>query len=501
MRLKTALLLLLGIVVIAPLLAMLFVRWHMMASPAPKPDFIQFGRYMTALNLSHDPVAAKIRAQIADGPAALARERAAAQAEGIDLDPAHLQKPLPPADQNAATFYDRWNALRHKNPMALPMYAAPLGFRYAYTPTQLARVQAILNAHQDAMALLHQATDRAQCVRQEDWQHTGSLHLDDYAGLREGTRELNTESYLLAKQGRYAEAIADQARGFRIADHVASEPDLISNLVGIACEAITLSGMEGIMDIAGPNPVVASQVRQTISARHSHLSLKYALAGEAATTDQTFATLRTATPAALYATLASGTGGSGTPPPGPDPSARFSPDEQRFVSHLSDAAEAECLRHLRQMIAVTDAPRAVRLRYDADQARADASESADPVRRLSPVTSLTDILILDFGKTGEQNDQTTAREQMLMAGAEALEVKGRTGAFPAHLTGHYPDPFADGKPLGYRREGANGFVVYSVGPTGKFTGGLPGEHHWTPYQIAFRYPGPAQMTVPPDMLK
>ena len=55
-----------------------------------------------------------------------------------------------------------------------------------------------------------------------------------------------------------------------------------------------------------------------------------------------------------------------------------------------------------------------------------------------------------------------------------LSEKACTGAFPDALTGSFPDPFTD-KPLGYRHEGDDGFLVYSVGLNGTFDGGKPGD--------------------------
>ena len=54
----------------------------------------------------------------------------------------------------------------------------------------------------------------------------------ELAGLREDARELETESFLLAGQGKYSTAITNQALGFRVAQQAASDPTLINYLVG-----------------------------------------------------------------------------------------------------------------------------------------------------------------------------------------------------------------------------------------------------------------------------
>src|SRR5205823_10508510 len=68
--------------------------------------------------------------------------------------------------------------------------------------------------------------------------------------------------------------------GFNVAKHAASDPVLISYLVGVACEAITLAGMENILSMAGPDAEAAETVRTTLAAHRSPLSLRRALIGE-----------------------------------------------------------------------------------------------------------------------------------------------------------------------------------------------------------------------------
>src|SRR5207244_1431542 len=84
-----------------------------------------------------------------------------------------------------------------------------------------------------------------------------------------------------------------------------------------------------------------------------------------------------------------------------------------------------------------------------------------------------------------------ARGAVLSAAAALLVYKARHGAFPDRMEGALAelplDPFA-GRPLRYRREG-EGFVVYSVGPTGNFDGGRP-DGEKPKDQAFFRYPAP-----------
>ena len=450
----------------------------------PKPDFANLPAYIRALNASHDPQAIAIRKQIAVGPAALARERAAAQTAGVPLDVQALQRPMPPADQNAAPLYAQWDALRRQNPMRPPMYAQSLRYGYAYTPEQLEAVRTQYAAHQDALALLHQATDRPQYGSTRTWSFTD---FPNYALFREGAREINTESYLLAADGKYADAVADQARGFHIAGHVGSQPTLISHLVAVAVDAITLSGMKNILYLAGPDAAVDTQVRQAIAAARPRLSLKYALLGEAAITFATLGPLDKMGAAQFSTAFAPGTHTNASLP--------VTPQERHFVHDFLSAAEAQYLSRMLPLIAAAD------LSGPTRRAAFAANERSDPyTQSLNPVMALDAIFTPTFTQVEQKDDFIHAQEQVTMAAAAVLAARAGTGAFPESLPDGFLDPFT-GKPLGYRREGDNGFVVYSVGGDGTFRGGAQGEQKFNPVQAFFRYPGPTPQPVPPDMLK
>jgi hypothetical protein len=101
-------------------------------------------------------------------------------------------------------------------------------------------------------------------------------------------------------------------------------------------------------------------------------------------------------------------------------------------------------------------------------------------------------LSFDYEHFLNQIQSSEARAAVIRAGAAALAWKARHGAFPARLNEVlHPvptDPF-NGKPLRYRREG-NGFAVFSIGPSGTFSGGTPDNKPGN-LETVFRYPLPA----------
>ena len=306
------------------------------AAPMPAPDADPIGALRFALS-SPSPQARAVRREVAAGPAALARERAQARNEGLAVFPAQLNRPLPPDDRNAAPLYLRAAALRRSR-VRLPNYAETLSARFAYTPAQLDRIQKIYDDNPDVFALLRLATDKPQCVFTRDWAKDTFNFPPQAAGFRETARELRTEGVLSAERGRYVEAVATENRVYRVAQHAAAEPTLISYLVAEAMDSIASSGMQDVLSLAGPNADVDALVGQAVSDQSTRLSLRHALSGEAALSDAGFSMLRRGGPGSLVslftATLAA-----------PRPAAAFTPQERHFYAGLLDAAEAASLHN------------------------------------------------------------------------------------------------------------------------------------------------------------
>ena len=484
---------------IAVIAAGWFVQWRVSFALLPRPDWEHLGVYQSVLERSRHPRAIAIRSQINAGPAALARERVNAERDGIPLSVEQLPQPLPPVIRNAAPLYDRWNTLRRSRGLVLPGYADALSVRYAYTPAQIALVQKMVDAHAELFTLLHQATGRPQCVFTIGSRDPITGLLDgSNSSLREAARELETESYLLAHAGRYPEAIQTQARGFRVAEHAAGPPTLTNYLVGNAIEAITLSGMRNILTLAGPNAAVDNQVYDTVAAQRSRLSLKKALSGEVAISLAEMDHFRTARPTDIVSLFTEPMSSAAPTVSRPD---NYSLTERRFLNKLLDAAEAEDIRRMRPVIAAADqAPSARRAAFaPIPGGFQDPAAGSDPPLPLSPIEAFLSRTYPAVGDLDQYDSRRLALEQIVLAAAALLSARARAGAYPPSLPDAFTDPF-NNKPLGYRREGLNGFVVYSVGPDGTFTGGHPGDEP-TSQHILFRYPPPARKPVPPDMLK
>ena len=431
-----------------------------------------------------------MRKFIAAGPTDLVREQAAYRQEGIPLNPRQLQTPLPPPAQNAAPLYDRLTKLFHDKPLGLPASVeGGLNDTRPCPPADIAEARRVLTSRPDVMTLVHQAADRPRCVFARDW---STLMLKDtpmpeYQTMRHAVRLLQTESYLLAAQGRYAEAVAVQKRGFRIAAQAASEPGGLPYLVAVACQLITVTGLHSILTLAGPNADVCRQVRQAAYGPGVPPSLRAALATEPAMMEPLVQEMHKRQGLgmdgvnAVLDEISSGKSAHLTPPPvskGPD-----NPDslkDPQSASAFIDAEQAEYLAEMRRLIVVADRPGAERRAVFASAVTEKHPDDPHSYRRI-----VTLIFLPSVDKMGENDLRVRARQAILVTAATALSEKAGTGAYPGRLPQTLTDPFT-GKPLLYRREGG-GFVVYSAGPTGRFDGGVPGGKV-SGQESLFRYP-------------
>jgi len=270
------------------------------SAPPGKLDLKDVDGYLRRLNASQTAGSKAIRAQIAQASRDLTAQLLAAKTEGIPVDPDQLQRPIPPPALDAAPDYERLMAILRTKPLdrraGMLAGEARLSER---APEVLAAVRRMLAKRQDVMGLIRSATDKPQCVFVRRWSLGSMVLMPEFAPMREAARLLRAESCLIAKDGRDGEAIAEQARGFRLAEQAGSDPTLISHLVGTYIDSIALAGMEDILQMAGPNAQIADLVRRTVETHRPRLSLRRALRGEVACMTVTMDMLRRSPPEAM----------------------------------------------------------------------------------------------------------------------------------------------------------------------------------------------------------
>jgi hypothetical protein len=436
--------------------------------------------------------AKEIARQMERGPHDLAVQLAAARREGILLKVSSLQPALPSPERNAAPIYSRLMHLLKMKPLdpATDRVRGSLGVRVTHSAEEVAAVRRMLTERKDVMHLVHESANKLECVFRRDWTRGVLILYPENASMREAARLLSAESYFLAEQGRYRDAVANEALIFRVAQHPTSDPIAISQLVGMACDSIALAGFENILSVAGPNLAAAEAVRTTVAAHRPRFRLRRALEGEIATYSTGMNGLRRGSPAKDEAhrqlLVLYGSGKNAVPP---DILQKYPPLGNPLVNQLLDANQAYYLSLMRPLVAASERPYVVDGPFLKRLQALTDTETRNPAEQLAAPE-------LILGGMITHAVQARAQEEAIIAGAALLAYKGRHGTYPDRLEDAASTPMRDPfstRPLKYRREG-DGIVVYSVGPDGNFDGGMPGAPR-DRHQAYFRYP---TMPQPPQ---
>jgi hypothetical protein len=167
----------------------------------------------------------------------------AAQAPYLRLEAAQLMQanipPVVPDSQNAAPLYRQAFAALDAD-AALKSDESPLT-KATTIDVATPAVTDLLAKHAGTLDLIRRAADRDTCRFQRDWTRPSiDMLLPELQSLRAVARLLVLDARREAADGNAADALHDVARIQRIGRHSASEPLLISNLVGLAIDAMAL---------------------------------------------------------------------------------------------------------------------------------------------------------------------------------------------------------------------------------------------------------------------
>lgn len=403
-------------------------------------------------------------------PYDLAKEQARARAVGIPLTPAEFHRPKPPAALDAGPDWEALAADLEKRPLDKTLVAdADAAMDRGAKPSAAgdAALRRLLDSRPDVVARVHTIATKPSAYFEHTWSMTDLFPY--FPVMRRGAKLLQAESILMARGGRYEDAVRNQALALRIANHNAEDPILISYLVACAVETITYSGLGEIMNEAGPNARVAEAVRAALDRNPSRLDFAYAMKGEALFG---ITSLRSIPSLAMVNALSGSSPGT-TAPPNTKPGPLF----RRFFLDPSEAV------FLHWLIPVERAAREPAERRVAALARADAEREAR-LKVRTPANVLPAIMFPVYAKAGLRGVHADARRRVLRAATYVMEYRAKTGRWPARLEDAMlnppPDPFTL-KPLAYKTD-AQGFSLTSTAGDDTDKG--------KPFPpITFRYPG------------
>lgn len=114
--------------------------------------------------------------------------------------------------------------------------------------------------------ILEEASRRPECNFNPDYEKGFAMLLPHLAKMREVARLLSVRALLEAESGNVTEAFDTLSVGLKVSNHLKDEPTLISQLVRIACGAITIEGIKSISDSKDISSEKATQILNELSA-------------------------------------------------------------------------------------------------------------------------------------------------------------------------------------------------------------------------------------------
>ena len=396
-------------------------------------------------------------------PAAIARAKRA----GVDIDVARHFQPVPQIFSNAAVYYlriaqDDQFAVDSAEKSALKLVDDPQPGR-----DEWATAKVFLSSHSGLMVMVHAAASYATFAvpREDDGSEPISWPLRELPSCRRVARLLTMESLVLAHEGKFNQAVANERFCFRVGDHAASDITLVGSLVAIAVDNIAFKAMRSILRRSSGDPSIAHAIDVAVSsAWHPRLMSRAIVADDAQMIAQV-EFWRNHGADSLNREFGS--------------DGQLVPDPHVFDA-MMDAMGAKLINDEISMLRFADRP------YPVATKNLNAIAAAD-IRCKTFDGTFARFVLPVVAQTEDKVTLDSAQAAVTRAACAVFLYKSKHGRYPSTLADAAPtaiDPF-DGKLVGYRRE-ANGFVVYSVGPTGQYNGGAfdgTKEH-----EEVFRYP-------------
>ena len=387
----------------------------------------------------------------------------AAQAPYLRLEAAQLmQANLPPMvaeSQNAAPLYQQAIAALDAD-LTATSDESPLT-KATTIDVASSGVIDLLARHAATLDLIRRAADRDTCRFQRDWTRPS------YAMLLPELQSLRNVARLLVLEARReaADALHDVARIQRIGRHAASEPILISNLVGIAIDTMALETLAQVLPTLRKSDLAtldSSDIRDLVTTPPAMASNFY---GEEAFGLSVFADVsdnQLSVPTLTDVLI------NGQPQPS---TLRMLPLSLLYRVFFLPAD----LAGYRSIMAQYQAAASRTEPYPDLTKRIDAIETQ--TRDRSP-GMLTSMVVPTLGAVFKAQTRSVAHHRAATALVAATKERLETGAVPetfdelaAQLVPPASrDPFTADQPL-FMKQTDDGLLVYSIGPDGEDDGG------------------------------
>lgn len=419
----------------------------------------------------------RIQAQLKSAPKDRTKEISLAKAAGISF----TNKAFHPASgQDATPLLKGWSKLQTIENFNLPDKFEPARAKWNYTDNEIAQVQKLFDDHPVILDTINKTTARRYLDHEAITKNTT---FPEIFFAREEARAIQTYSYLLARDKQYDKAIEWESKGFKIASLIAQEGTLISKLGSLACNLLTLNGMQDILELGGDQPSVAEKIQKAITANMKPIRCTDAYSeGQIAIDWGIYEDLRLVKPDWMHYLKEMGMNGTEDITFKDD----MSPKEKELWNRAFYAAEAEYLKSVLDLIKLSKQPnRDIRKLLQSPPEQLTIIDIIDEQTGISLFSFFDTKSLIPDNTIFVREAETLARRNITLAICSVFESKTKSGAYPKSLPANFIDPFSN-KPLGYKLE-PGGFVIYSVGESGKFDGDLK-DSAKADREILFRYP-------------
>ena len=335
------------------------------------------------------------------------------------------------------------------------------------TPEEMAQLRAYVEAGADVLALLHDAAGLAPGRIPLDYSKGWELDLSHLTKIREFSRLLRAETLLAAIEGDPDRAYEAVMAGLAVHRPLQQEPILISQLVRVACNSITLEALNDTLGRAAYSDEQLARIQQSFESSYDPAAMTNALV-----TERIFGNQIYDDPGPALASAGSGTFFLDNFVPGSRAALMqaaaavgwYDGDRERYLSIMDEMLEASSLPYPEAQEAM--------LRLD------DRIGTPTPLSlpRLSQVilpglTHAQQAMVRNEAQLTEGATAAAIERYRLANGVPPAQLDDLV---PAYLDDTPADPF-DLEPLRYRREG-DSYVLYSIGENGVDDGGTTAEN-------------------------
>lgn len=360
---------------------------------------------------------------------------------------------------------------------------ADLGFEEGWQSGETAKFLLAEKSLMDQVAL---AVAKPAYRVERDYDEGIWIEFPEYARYKTWAKILTTEAVRLAHAGDHRGAVERLRSARRLGALLHQDPSLISLLVAIAVDKITLRGAGMAASEMADDSVALTHLKEMLNETEWNPDLGHNFGGEAYST---LATFRNSSVADLRNLT------------DPEKSAKYKPST--FVRNglpngrLERAASAELMRFWNEFYPrIAAGERGAKLGREMDQRSEEFSASSSWPKKIAA------ILISVYGISFTALDTLASERNVMDAFIDVLIHRERTGAWPATLSvaGVSASRNLDqitGQPLGYHASGGE-VRIWHVGPNLKDDGGKTSREAGSKsHDAVFLHPWPKSWRNPP----